>query len=563
MKLFMELNDLDKFFSCLAVFCVLVCLMLVGEVRAQEFGIGLSDQAVVESREYPDTGSPEEVGAYAPEEFFIHFFQETNGMDYSGSELVLSPRLLVHLVASRNAENLHSLLQVTVNEQMARAALGIYDPMLFSALRYDDINQPRQEDWQSLFFGTDTKTVLERSYNLEGGVRQLLPTGGDVTVSYRFKDRNSNLLPDDQEYTGTLVFQLRQPILRGLGKTVTEADLQVARLDHDISKQRYKQQVLMSCGEALRAYWQLYRAQENLQISELALLNANQILEDVLIRVERGWSPRTDLLEARSAIAAREADLARFTGLMDEVRSRILTLLNVAGSVPADLRFRAGSGSDITDGFPGDAPDVRLNRAMENWPGLIVAEKTRDQEDIRLKYARNQRLPKLDLVGGYSLHSLDEKAKKAFDDAWSNHHPSWYVGLNIEAPLGNRQAGSQFEAQKTRVLQADLEIEYIRNSLTNELNARWKQLLSAHQEVLKMAHDVELRKELLAAEQAQYKRGRAPLRRVFERENEVNESKRRQVESIVRMELARVSLMLADVSLLDEYGLDIADLQEK
>jgi outer membrane protein TolC len=469
-------------------------------------------------------------------------------------ELALDPRLLVHLVTVRNAEVFYSLLQMDVSREMARSETGIYDPVFFTSFRYDDIDQPRREDWQSQMFGLDITSAVEKSYNVESGVKKLLSTGAEITLSNRFTERESNLIPEDHEYTGLLSLELRQPLLRGRGRNITEADLQVAVLEHDISRQQYRQQVLMACGEALRAFWQLYRAQENLSISSLALDNARQVQQDVAVRVERGRAPGTDLLEAEIAVASREADLIRYEGLLEESMSRILTMLHVSSSSDYDLRLRAEPPEPHRD-IPGDPPEIRLRSALKNWPGLIISETRLKQEDIRFDYARNQRLPRLDLLGGYHQHSLNEDGHKAMRESISNRYSSWNVGVNFELPLGNNRAGAQYKSQEVRLRQAELEIKHIRNSLVNELNMRWKQLLSAIQEKHKMAHDVQLRQNLLEIEQVQYERGRATISRVLEKEDELNESRRRLVESSVRLELAKVSMMMADVSLFEEYGI--------
>lgn len=479
----------------------------------------------------------------------------------------LRPATLVPLVVMRNAQALAAELQSKVAERLLASERALYDPVIFSQLRYDDILRPRTDDdplRNPLFGGSGIRELDEEIYNFEVGFRQLLPYGGEGTVGYVARERESTALQQGAEYTGTMTVTLRQPLLKGRGRTATEADLRVVELEHDIDVMRYRDRLLESSGEAVNAYWQLYRAVEALGIRERSLATVQQLQTDIGRRVEGGFAPSTDLLEARIAVSSRRADVTRAKQSVDEVQARLRTLLNVEGSAGRELAFVPVVAPEVTADLGADI-DERYQRALESWPQFRIAELRHQQERVRLAFAVNQRMPTLDLTLSYNLNSIGNDADEPDAPVWSvfsatqfNHQDGWFAGVEFEMPVGNRQARERVSAQEFRVQQAALEAQASRNALGHDITTRWRQFHSAREEVEQLQEDVRLREQLLQAERSQYELGRSRLSHVFDREEEVNESRQRLVDSTTRLELARLALFIADGSLLDVFGVAVA-----
>jgi outer membrane protein TolC len=188
---------------------------------------------------------------------------------------------------------------------------------------------------------------------------------------------------------------------------------------------------------------------------------------------------------------------------------------------------------------------------------LQVALLRRQQESIRLQFARNQALPDVSLELGFNHNSLRAQLKHTWKDSFSNKHPGWFAAISLDMPLNNQRGDSRQAAQTVRVEQADAEVQAAERSLSNDLLTRFQQLQSTLSEARLQGDDVRAREALLVADQAQYQLGRARIRQVLEREDSLNESRLRLLDSEVRVELARLALMLADGSLLEQYGVDI------
>jgi outer membrane protein TolC len=231
-------------------------------------------------------------------------------------------------------------------------------------------------------------------------------------------------------------------------------------------------------------------------------------------------------------------------------------VLNLGADAPAEASFIPQLPTPVAP-ITRDDVSLRLEKARSSWPVLQVALLRRQQESIRLQFARNQALPDVSLELGFNHNSLRDQLKHTWKDSFSNKHPGWFAAISLDMPLNNQRGDSRQAAQTVRVEQADAEVQAAERSLSNDLLTRFQQLQSTLSEARLQGDDVRAREALLVADQAQYQLGRARIRQVLEREDSLNESRLRLLDSEVRVELARLALMLADGSLLEQYGVDI------
>ena len=480
----------------------------------------------------------------------------------SSGEVSLNARYLVHWVVARNADALYAQLQAKVNQRLYEGEQALYEPKVYLNLKHQDTHRLRTaEEKASSALTSNLNELKEQDSTMETGVRRLLPSGAELTASYRLARTRSNIIAGaaDQlgsEYDGALNLSLKQPLLRGRGRGITEADLKVAKLERDIGALEYQDKVLQTAADALVGYWKLYAADAVYAIRQQALDNVQAIDRDVHRRVEAGRLPRTEQLESKIAVASRQAELARATQALADAQTRIKLLLNLSGDF-GQLRLQAGQAPD-TEKVETLSAAQRFKQSVDNWPKYRIARLKREQEGLRLAYADDEKKPSLDLLLGYSRTSLDGQMGSAARNVLERNYPDWYVGLNLEMPIGgNGKAVAQYGAQQERVRKSELQIQSARNDLANDIQRRAVQLQSALGELRQLQEEVRLRAQLLETERTQYRMGKVRLSQVLDREHDLNVSRQRQVESAVRLELARVALHLADGSLLAQYAIQV------
>lgn len=480
----------------------------------------------------------------------------------------VTPTRLLQQVLARNADALYARLQARVAGRLLEAESALGEPVGYASLRHEDRFRQRtaQEiNATSSLFSTQN-TLDELVDTLEIGVRERLPTGGEVSLSYRYTDRRNNIIRsttgNSAEYDGALTLTLKHPLLRGFGAAAVDADRQVAELEQVVSLQQYKQQLLKASSDALTAYWQLYKAHELKRMREEARDHARRAFDDVRAQVASGRASRTVASESQALLGLRTVEVLRAEQGVSEAEARMKNLLGLPGHTYAGLRLKPAPG-EVAAAPSAEAEalsESRLNAVLEAWPPWQVAQLRRRQALVRLDYARNQVKPALDVVASCSSSRLAYSSSTVTDNAFSTRYPDCYLGLNLEMPLqGNRRAGAQHEAQQLRIAQSDLELDAVRGAMANDLLSRQAMLANAVAEVEEMRRDVDLRARLLDAERVQMELGLSRLAQVIERENALNESRARLLDSLTRQEQARTALHLADGSLLRRHAIELGE----
>ena len=479
--------------------------------------------------------------------------------------VTLTPKLLMQLVVSRSAEVRYSRAQIEVAGQLSKAEEALYEVVLFANGRRDGGERQRTVEERISSLATARLNVLdEQNTTAELGFRERLPSGADLSLSYRLRERSNNIIASgaatDTEYDGSIVLNFKQPFLKGAGMKIVETDLRVSRLEHRIATLQYRQQLLKTGNEALALYWQLYRAHEVGDIRQRALDFALKVQADTGARIDAGKLAASNGIEAKAAVLLREVEQIRAAQGVREAESRLATVLNVQGLEQSGITLVLPKGAPNPTAFELGTAQRRYEGALERWPALAIARLRAEQAGLRLNFAKNQSLPTLDLVLSRSSTGLANEHELARTVTEGARYQNWSIGLNLEVPIeGNQRARSQARAQEARVRQADIEVDSIRTALGNDVRSRWDQARGGQDELTRMQGDIDLREELLRIEKVRYESGMSPLSQLLQRESELTESRQRYVESAARLGQAKDALLFADGSLLEHYAITLKD----
>lgn len=479
----------------------------------------------------------------------------------AGTELSLDLTQFVQWTVLRNASANAARLQAEASEKLTQAERALYDPTAFSRLRRDVYDHPRtyEERTQSLT-NVDKESALEQINATDVGVRGKLPSGATFELSHDLHRRASNLLAtrEDREYRGTLTLAVKQPLLRGAGRQMTEVAIRVAEKEQQIEQQRFVKQLLDTVGEAASTYWQLYRAQQMLAMRQRAVRSAMELRDIAQRLVDRGFAPRVDLLEADVAIGSRETEVARAQQQLVESNARVRNLLNMSAVERPQMRFTPVQPLRPQAPAAAAAPEPPPQLA-DTWPAYRIAMLRLEQEQIRLDYAKDLQRPDLSLELGYSRNSLSGGFRPGLETSLHNRHPGWYVGAALEMPVGNDGAREKSGAQMLKRDAARLQAEGEATTLGNEWMSRVAQLKAISQERQQLQQEVQGREKLLEAERMHYERGRARLRVLVETGDRLEDSRLRLLDADVRLQLAELSVRALTGRLLESFGVRVPE----
>lgn len=474
----------------------------------------------------------------------------------------LSPQRFLQLLIARSIELQHSQLNTDATRFLQQGEASIYETTAFMAIREEGRNRQRTTEERlgnSLTSGT---TVLdENAHSDEVGIRGKLPSGADISVSYKSARKSNNLIPQssafDTEVNVLLNLTLKQPLLRNAGRSVTETDLRVAELEHQLALQQLTQQTLKSSLDGLGLYWQLHRAQETVKLRQQLVTSTEDLLADAKARIAAGKVAASAALELQSVLLSRQAELGQSQQGLHEAQGKLSTAINVMWSESNPISTQA---TLLTPAVALPAAAPAPDDALRHWSPYQIALIKQRQALVRLNFAENQMRPLVDFVLSYSGTGYDNKAQSARNLAEQGTYPDWYFGVNFEFPLqGNQKAKNQYLAQSSRLTQSELEILAIRNSFANDMLVRLSDLKSSHSALESSHQEVKLRQTIFDNERQRVNLGTGSLGTLIQRQMDWAESRQRLLESQVRFEVAMATWQYAQGILLSHYQIQVSD----
>ncbi len=477
-----------------------------------------------------------------------------------GDEIVsisASLQRIAQEVVKRNATVFSEFLQAQMAKEQITAEKGIFEPVFQTSFTQQKIHVPNSAYDQLI---SRQFEYFERSDALDMEMTSIVPTGAKLDLKFTGNKKNSSIIEQYRdylyEYSNSLKFTLEQPLLRGFGTDATMVKINLAKVQSDIGDSKFEQKLMELVGVTVQVYWRLYGAQKIAQSWETSLKIAQESLKDIELRAASGRIAHTEVLEAQSLINARRAELFNAKSKAVEAQNQLMTLLNVSASdnravylMPADNPFR-GYIAVLN-------PDEYVRMALEKWPEYNIAKKNVEKEKIQVKNARDQLLPKLDLVGSVSTNSLTSDRDSAFSEVSDDRFMSWSIGLKLSIPiLGNMQAKSGLTIAQMRARQAESELKSLVASLNNSIDSKVSELKSFQEQLLEYEKGLKVREQLLEMERVKFKLGRTNLKTLFSKEEEYINYQRRVYSAVVNYKVAEASLEIAAGNILTRYDID-------
>ena len=267
---------------------------------------------------------------------------------------------------------------------------------------------------------------------------QKLITGGQAVLSYSVERANSkpNVWQFDPVYTQTVAVELTQPLLRDAGPTINLAQIRVSRLNENISMDQFRATVLDVISETQSLYWNLYASQRELGIRQELTSRSEATLAMVRARKHLDASS-VQITDAESTVATNRLSMIRAQRRIGDARDRLVRVMADASITLLDdfeivLQTPVSTTPLIID------PVDQVATALKYSPELAQARTAIRIQDINVKVARNQVLPRLDVTSGVGVNGVNDALHNSWDKLWGGDYVNWNVGLSFEWPIGNR-----------------------------------------------------------------------------------------------------------------------------
>ncbi|MGA2657228.1 MAG: TolC family protein [Verrucomicrobiota bacterium] len=471
------------------------------------------------------------------------------------------------LVLERNESVQVRLLELEVNRRKYRAEKGVFEPELSGSFSREANRRENTALEQLSELGA---TLFDERNNIyQGGLQGLVPSGARVQLGYTLHDLRNNLQdprvgtiftnPIGHEYQTFAGVSVTQPLLKNAWFPATLAGVRLAALSSDIAFQDYRRQMMLILSTAEAAYWNLYMAQEQVRFFQQSVATAQKILDDTRARQLAGKSAELDVLETEAGLALRRTKLSEAEEKLYEAADKVLTLYSET-AVATNRLMRAADHPQLT----AEAPSL-----LEAWqtafrcnPDYLMQRQKLMQEYVRVSYARNQRLPELDLKGSYGLNGLGDSPSASWREIELAGFPSWSVGVELRLPLaGGIKSANELAAARLRQKEAELNLKEMETQVVNGLDTALHKLKSAREIAHNYQKVVDFNQNLLDSALDRLEVGRLEGQKVLEIEADLFEAKNSQVEAVVNCQRALLELEFMEGCILRRRQIEMSQTE--
>ncbi|RZB34843.1 MAG: hypothetical protein SRB1_00611 [Desulfobacteraceae bacterium Eth-SRB1] len=491
----------------------------------------------------------------------VAFQAETEKIDllnHKEQVVHLNLQNLVQEVVKRNASAINDYIETQMSKERVKAEEGIFEPVFQSSFNKTRTHLPNTaEDLSTRGW---EKEYYEDVNMFDLGLGGRVSSGATWDLKFIDRQRSSSTIERlrnyEYEYDNSIKLSLEQPLLKGFGKDITCAKIDLAKIESKIDKKKFDQKAMELVAVTAQLYWKLYGAQKISGSWEKSLAIAENSIKDIEARAMGGKIAYTELMEAQSAVSILRSESYNAKSKAIEVQNQLFTLLNVSASEYKNIRLIAiddpfGNYEHIVD------CDEYVRMALEKWPEYEIAEKKVEKEKIQVKYARNQVLPQLDIVGSVGLNSLDQEYEESLRDVADDEFFSWSAGIKFSIPVfDNAQAKSSLSIARMRVRQAEVELDALKKSLGNSVYSKIDAVISLQEQLKEYERGLKIRQQLLEIEHTKFQSGRISLKDLLNQEEDYVTYQRKVLSCVVNFKLTQAMLQVAIGSILEKYLID-------
>jgi outer membrane protein len=330
----------------------------------------------------------------------------------------------------------------------------------------DENNRPypaSRSDANNLSSGLSGQGPMGLSYKLSGQVDQTYGT-------------DFQRIPFDTS-SGSVGFTLTQPLLKNFLIDSTRYNILVARNRLKASELGLEAQVISVITAIELAYYELIAATEYLRVQEEALRLAQRLYRENQLRVQIGSLARLDEKQAEAQMAASQADVSSARRALSTAQNNLKNLitdsyraLHPVSLQPTEKLLVLPQAVDLQESW---------NIGLAQRPDLRQARLDLERQGITVNYYKNQRLPEVNLVGGYGHNAsgaLLHEFGDAFNDFANGSKPFWSAGGVFSIPLSNKAARERYRQGKATAQQLLLSLKKQEQSVLIEIDDAVNQL---------------------------------------------------------------------------------------
>jgi outer membrane protein TolC len=372
----------------------------------------------------------------------------------------------------------------------------------------------------------------------------------------------------------------RVPLARNLIWNAAWTNVKISEISYERSQEEFRTDLMDNVLDTVVSYWDLVASRDKVRVAQKSLETARALLEQTQIQYEVGVVSRVEVVEAEAGVANREFTLIaaanRFRNAQDLV---INTVLGRELSAMTTLQFVP---TEDPEAYEVRRVDVErsVREAFRKRPELQVQDREIEQGEIDLRFAKNQRLPQLDLEmqygfvgvsgdGNTSLSPLFQPppgnssyADSTKDFFKSDGSDNYRVQGLFSIPIPNTAARKRVTRSRLQLRRSKTFRIFLEQRIILEVRAAARLLLSSAQGIEAAERSRLASEEQLRAERIRLEHGESTPFDVLQRESDLVESESGKIDALQRYRVAVVGLERFQGTILEFHDVVIDDVWE-
>jgi outer membrane protein TolC len=413
-------------------------------------------------------------------------------------------------------------------------SLARYDTHWRQSLVWNHLDEQVATGIQNVLVGMMDDRIKDEAVSYISQLVKPLPTGGIAGITFRTDyDSTNQVALVNPSWRTRIVFGFEQPLLQGFGVAINQVrashpggvllggggggeGILITRLNYDQVRDRFAGRVQDLLFSVEEAYWNLYLSHWSFANVDAAttqayaaweqakrLFDAKQIGIGVLAEFEQQYHAfRLQRLEALSGSGRSVLDAER-------------QLRFVVGLPPEDGTRLIPTDTPVTAPFHPDWHEA-LVEAMNNRPELIDTRQDIQRLSMEIARARDLALPDLRAIGNFDInglghHLLGTDNDSAFRQLGANRFHDWTVGLQMDIPIGFRDANAQIRRGQLQITQRSALLRDQESQAVFALQRSYRRLVQAQERMRIQSALARAADEELQSVQRQFQAREAPV----------------------------------------------------
>jgi outer membrane protein TolC len=316
---------------------------------------------------------------------------------------------------------------------------------------------------------------------------------------------------------------LMQPLLRGAGRDVAEAELAAARVRRSSAEHERDRVASELLRDVLSAYWELWFAHATLEIQRQSQALAVRQRDEAKARVRTGSLAPADALAFETSVATRAEELLEAEVALEQRKLELLQRLGVGESRP-----ELGDPGEQTPPTPAAPPSDAEREAIAESALLRARAAEVELARVQARTADDPLRSRLDLEAYVQAQGLgNQDVGAAAEQFGTLGAVSAHVGLVYEAPFSDTRRSAEAARARLAVDAAEAELAEARAGVLAELRSALARQRAGAEKVALAAETARIAGAQLAAEEARFRTGSATPLAVVEAETDLRSAQLR------------------------------------